>query len=158
MHPPALAIVGWSGSGKTTLLARLVPELRQRGLRVGVVKHSSHPHPLHPEGSDTECHAAAGATFVAFATPTGVQLTFPEPAESVLSLLARFADTVDLVLVEGWKQGPLLAAERQDVLAVVSDTPVPEGTKRFSPDAVQDIATFIQQCCSLPSPSGRGSG
>jgi molybdopterin-guanine dinucleotide biosynthesis protein MobB len=159
MHPPALAIVGWSGSGKTTLLTRLVPELRQRGLRVGVVKHSSHPHPLHPEGSDTGRHAAAGATFVAFATPAGVQLTFSEPAEPVLSLLARFADTVDLVLVEGWKQGPLpklevwreglgplLAAERRDVLAVVGDALVPEGTRRFSPDAVQDIATFIQQC------------
>ena len=159
MRPPALAVVGWSGSGKTTLLTRLVPELRQRGLRVGVVKHSSDAHPLHPEGSDTARYAASGATFVAFANPAGVQLSFPEPPAHVLSLLERFADTVDLVLVEGWKQGPLprievwreglgplLAGTRQDVLAVVGDAPVPEGMKRFGRDDVQGIATFIQQC------------
>ncbi|WNG41349.1 molybdopterin-guanine dinucleotide biosynthesis protein B [Archangium violaceum] len=160
MRPPALAVVGWSGSGKTTLLSRLVPELRQRGLRVGVVKHSSDSHPLHREGSDTARYAASGAAFVAFANPAGVQLSFSEPSEHVLSLLERFADTVDLVLVEGWKQGPLpklevwreglgplLAATRQDVLAVVGDEgAVPEGMKRFAPGDVQGIAAFLQQC------------
>jgi molybdopterin-guanine dinucleotide biosynthesis adapter protein len=159
MRPPALAVVGWSGSGKTTLLARLVPELRQRGLRVGVVKHSSDAHPLHREGSDTGRYREAGAAFVGFANPAGVQLSFPEPPDAVLPLLARFADTVDRVLVEGWKHGPLpklevwreelgplLAASRQDVLAVVTESPVPEGMRRFAPDAVQGIAAFIEQC------------
>jgi molybdopterin-guanine dinucleotide biosynthesis protein B len=159
MRPPALAIIGWSGAGKTTLLARLVPELRQRGLRVGVVKHSSDTHPLHREGSDTARYAESGAAFVAFANPAGVQFTFSEPSGHVLSLLERFADRVDLVLVEGWKQGPLpklevwreglgplLAATRQDVLAVVGDAAVPEGPRRFTPEDVQGIATFIQQC------------
>lgn len=159
MRPPALAVVGWSGAGKTTLLTRLVPELRQRGLRVGVVKHSSDEHPLHREGSDTARYAHSGATFVGFANPAGVQLTFPESPEQVLSLLERLAGTVDLVLVEGWKQGPLpklevwreglgplLAAERQDVLAVVGEAEVPEGMPRFAPDDVQGIATFLQRC------------
>ncbi len=158
-RPPALAVVGWSGSGKTTLLTRLVPELRQRGLRVGVVKHSSDAHPLHREGSDTARYAGSGAAFVAFANPAGVQLSFPEPPGQVLALLERFADTVDLVLVEGWKQGPLpklevwreglgplLAAERQDVLAVVSEAAVPGAIQRFTPDDVRGIATFLQQC------------
>lgn len=158
MRPPALAVVGWSGSGKTTLLTRLVPELRQRGLRVGVVKHSSDAHPLHREGSDTARYTEAGAAFVGFANPAGVQLSFPEPPDAVLSLLERFADTVDLVLVEGWKHGPLpklevwreglgplLAASRPDVLAVVTESRVPEGLRCFAPDAVQGIATFIEQ-------------
>jgi molybdopterin-guanine dinucleotide biosynthesis protein B len=159
MRPPALAVVGWSGSGKTTLLARLVPELRQRGLRVGVVKHSSDAHALHREGSDTARYVEAGAALVGFANPAGVQLSFPEPPDTVLALLARFADTVDLVLVEGWKHGPLpklevwreelgplLAASRQDVLAVVTESPLPEGPRRFTPGAVQGIAVFIEQC------------
>lgn len=159
MRAPALAVVGWSGSGKTTLLTRLVPELRRRGLRVGVVKHSSDAHPLHREGSDTARYAESGAELVAFANPAGVQLTFPEPPEHVLSLLERFADTVDLVLVEGWKQGPLpkvevwreglgplLATTRQDVLAVVGTAPAPEGLRRFTPEDVRGIADFLQQC------------
>jgi molybdopterin-guanine dinucleotide biosynthesis protein MobB len=158
MKPPALSIVGRSGSGKTTLLEKLIPELRGRGLRVGVVKHSSDEHPLHPPGRDTERHARAGAALVAFATPEGVQLTLPGPVEDVRSVLARFADTVDLVLVEGWKHGPLpkievwregleppLVASLQDVRAVVSDSPVPlpEGVRRFSPDEVQALASLI---------------
>jgi FdhD protein len=163
MKPPALSIVGWSGSGKTTLLERLVPELRARGLRVGVVKHSSDAHPLHRPGSDSERHSQAGAALVAFATPAGVQLSVPESSEHVLSVLERFADSVDLVLVEGWKYGPLpklevwregmeppLAASLQEVRAVVSDSPValPEGVQRLRAEDVQELATFVIRCLS----------
>jgi len=42
MNPYAIAIVGNSGAGKTTLLERLIPALKQKGLRVGVVKHDAH--------------------------------------------------------------------------------------------------------------------
>ena len=159
--PPALSIIGWSGAGKTTLLTRLVPELRARGLRVGVVKHTSHPHPLHPEGRDTEHYARAGATLVAFATPEGVQLSLPEPATRVLAVLERFAEHVDLVLVEGWKDGPLpklevwregleppLAATRPDVLARVGPEMGSGGGPgvRFDSEDVRGIADFLQRC------------
>ena len=159
MTPLAVSIIGWSGAGKTTLITRLVPELRARGLRVGVVKHSAHPHPLHPEGRDTALHARAGAALVVFATPEGVQVSLPSPPARLSALLERFAGHVDLVLVEGWKQGPLpklevwreglgplLAAERRDVLAVVGEAEVPEGMTCFGPEDVQGIATFLQQC------------
>jgi molybdopterin-guanine dinucleotide biosynthesis protein B len=160
--PPALSVVGWSGVGKTTLVEQLVPELRARGLRVGVVKHSSDSHPLHRAGSDTARFERSGAVLVAFATPSGVQLTVKEaPAQALLPLLERFADTVDLLLVEGWKDGPLpklevwreghgplLAATRSDVLAVVTDAPrlpegTPEGLRRFGTAELQGIALFI---------------
>lgn len=160
--PPALSIIGWSGTGKTTLVERLVPELRARGLRVGVVKHSSDRHPLHRAGSDTARFERGGAAFVAFATPAGVQLTVPEePDRALLPLLARLADTVDLVLVEGWKDGPLpklevwreghgplLAASRPDVLALVTDAAeLPEGAppalRRFGTAELQGLAVFI---------------
>ncbi len=160
MRPPALSVVGWSGSGKTTLLTRLVPELRARGLRVGVVKHSSDAHPLHKTGSDTAKYARSGASFVGYATPAGVQLTVPEaPADALLGLLARLADTVDVVLVEGWKDGPLpkvevwqeghgplLATTRPETLAVVTDAAevqVPEGLRRFGTHELQGLAVFV---------------
>jgi molybdopterin-guanine dinucleotide biosynthesis protein B len=160
--PLALSVVGWSGAGKTTLVERLIPELRAQGLRVGVVKHSSDRHPLHRTGSDTERFEQAGAGLVAFATPTGVQVTVKEePTQSLLPLLGRFADTVDLVLVEGWKEGPLpklevwreghgtlLAATGTDVLAVVTDAPaLPQGTperlRRFRTEDLRKLAEFI---------------
>ncbi|NPC53517.1 molybdopterin-guanine dinucleotide biosynthesis protein B, partial [Corallococcus sp. AB032C] len=132
--PPALAVIGHSSAGKTTLLERLLPELASRGLRVAYVKHSSDAHPLHRPGSDTARLDAAGAALTGFATPDGTQLTTRQPLSP--SLLARDADRVDLVLVEGWKDGPLpklevwregleapLAASRPDVLALVTDAP-----------------------------------
>ncbi|ADO68107.1 molybdopterin-guanine dinucleotide biosynthesis protein B [Stigmatella aurantiaca] len=160
--PPAVSIIGGSGMGKTTLLERLLPALRDQGLRVGVVKHSSDPHPLHREHSDTARFERAEAAFVAFATPAGVQLTVrEEPSRALLPLLARFGDTVDLVLVEGWKngplpklevwregQGPLLAASRPDVVAIVTDArelpaEAPPEPRRFGLEEVQGLAMFI---------------
>jgi molybdopterin-guanine dinucleotide biosynthesis protein MobB len=169
--PAALSVVGWSGVGKTTLVERLVPELRARGLRVGVVKHSSDQHPLHRPGSDTARFERVGAELVAFATPSGVQLTVKEePARALLPLLERFAEAVDLVLVEGWKDGPLpklevwreghgelLATTRPDVLAVVTDAPklpdgAPEGLRRFGTGELQAIAVFIARLAREQSP------
>jgi len=157
--PPALSLIGWSGAGKTTLLTRLVPELSARGLRVGVVKHSSHAHASHREGSDTARFTQAGAALVGFATPAGVQLTFPEPPEQLLALLTPWAGRVDLVLVEGWKDGPLpkvevwregleppLSDTRADVLAVVGVPARPRGPPHFAPEDVQGLALFLLRC------------
>ncbi len=160
----ALSVVGWSGAGKTTLLERLVPELSARGLRVGVVKHSSDAHPLHRAGSDTARFEDSGAVLVAFATPAGVQLSLKEaPDKALLPLLERFADCVEVVLVEGWKEGPLpklevwreglgplLAATRPDVLAVVTDEPrlpagAPEGLRRFGTAELPGLAAWLEQ-------------
>jgi len=168
--PPALSIIGWSGVGKTTLVERLVSELRAQGLRVGVVKHSSDAHPLHRAESDTARFERGGAALVAFATPAGVQLTVKEdPEKALLSLLERFADAVDLVLVEGWKagplpklevwregHGPLLASTHPDVLAVVTDAAklpeaAPEGLRRFQMVELHEIATFIMRLAREPT-------
>ncbi|WP_224371462.1 molybdopterin-guanine dinucleotide biosynthesis protein B [Hyalangium versicolor] len=159
---PAVSIIGWSGAGKTTLVERLVPELRSRGLRVGVVKHSSDAHPLHRAGSDTARFEQGGAALVAFATPAGVQLSVSDaPEQALLPLLERFRDRVDVVLVEGWKDGPLpklevwredhgplLASTRSDVLAVVTDEPrlpegAPTGLLRFGTTELPGLAEFI---------------
>ena len=104
---PCVCVVGWSDAGKTTLLERLLPALRERGLRVAVLKHSSHPHPLHREGSDTARLEAAGALATGLATPGGLQLTLPGDVQTLLpQLLACAQGLLDLVLVEGWKAGP----------------------------------------------------
>ena len=157
MKAPWVSVVGWSASGKTTLLTHLIAALRQRGLTVAAVKHSSHSHRLHKPGSDTERLEIAGAAPVALAAPEGIQLTFPqETARALPSMLETLAPEADLVLVEGWKDGPfpkievwrkelgpLLATGRSDVLAVVTDEPLPSHFRRFSAAAVPDLADFL---------------
>ena len=41
-RPAVLAVSGLHNSGKTTLLEKLLPALRSRGLKVGVIKHDGH--------------------------------------------------------------------------------------------------------------------
>jgi FdhD protein len=171
---PAVSVVGWSGAGKTTLLTKLVPELASRGLRVAVVKHSSDAHPLHRPGSDTARFQASGAVLTGFATPSGVQLTTGEaPADALPSLLARFEGAVDLVLVEGWKDGPLprlevwreglgppLAPSHPETLAVLSGsaTPppgLPRDVRVLDRDDVRAVADLLLAHLK-PRPGRRG--
>lgn len=157
---PVLCVVGWSGAGKTTLLCRLVPALRQRGVRAAVMKHSSHGHPLHPPESDTARLADAGAAPVALATPAGVSVVYPGPPDGWLEALRRQPE-VDLVLVEGWKYAPhpkievwrpecgeALFTAGLEVLAVVTDADVDSAVRRFRPDAVEELADFIRRSAS----------
>ncbi|MBF5044270.1 molybdopterin-guanine dinucleotide biosynthesis protein B [Aggregicoccus sp. 17bor-14] len=160
---PCVAVVGWSGAGKTTLLERLVPLLAARGLRVAVLKHSSHPHPLQRAGSDSARLGAAGARATGFATPEGLQLTLPgDPAALFRALLARAEGLVDLVLVEGWKDAPLpklevwregldapLACSRADIglLVLSGETPagLPAQLPTLAPDRLDAIADWVQR-------------
>lgn len=105
--PPAVAFVGLSGSGKTTLIERLVPALVARGRRVAVLKHSSDAHPLDKPGSDTQRFTDAGAHAVAFVTPEGTQLLSGFADEAAALGHVQGLAAADLVLVEGWKRGPL---------------------------------------------------
>ena len=66
---PIISIVGASNSGKTTYLERLIPELRQRGYRVGTLKHDVHGFEMDREGKDTWRHRKAGAQTIAIASP-----------------------------------------------------------------------------------------
>ena len=62
-------ITGLSDSGKTTLVCRLLPRLRERGLRVATVKHAHHGFDLLPEGHPAHAWRAAGARDIVLAVP-----------------------------------------------------------------------------------------
>lgn len=154
-----IGIAGWSGSGKTTLLAKLVPLLIARGLKVSTVKHAHHRFDLDVPGKDSHTHRMAGATEVLISSANRWALMHelrgsPEPP---LSDLLRKLSPVDLVLVEGFKHEshpklevhreangtPLLALEDGKVVAVASDTELPQVRVPVLPlddlDAIVDV-------------------
>ncbi|MBC7105036.1 MAG: molybdopterin-guanine dinucleotide biosynthesis protein B [Firmicutes bacterium] len=101
-----MAVVGAAGAGKTSLIEGLVGILAQRGYRVGVVKHASHPvEGLGPPGKDTWRAARAGAVAVALAGPGGLAFWRREPAAGVAALLG-LVPGADLVLLEGFSGEP----------------------------------------------------
>ena len=64
-RPAVLAVSGVHNSGKTTLLEKLLPVLRSRGLKVGVIKHDGHDFTPDVPGTDSYRLREAGAGGVA---------------------------------------------------------------------------------------------
>ena len=109
-----VAFAGYSGAGKTTLVERLIPLLKQRGLRVSVVKHAHHKFDIDHPGKDTHRHREAGAFEVVVASDKRLALIreFEQPTQlGVHELIAELDAGVDWVLVEGFKHSDLRKIE-----------------------------------------------
>jgi len=156
---PLLSIVGRSGSGKTTLLEKLIPELKQRGYRVAVVKHHSHAGAAFDlPGKDTWRLAQAGADHVLLAAPDQVLHRRSLSAELPLEELVAGIKDVDLIITEGYKHGPApkievnrrahaaeLVLPAEALLAVVSDQRFALPLPQFDLDDVSGLADLIEE-------------
>ncbi|MGQ9553547.1 MAG: molybdopterin-guanine dinucleotide biosynthesis protein B [Anaerolineae bacterium] len=150
-------MAGYSGSGKTTLIERLLPELRQRGYRVGVIKHHAHALAFDVAGKDSDRFWQAGAEAVAMISPERTVLMRRSwPVENLQALANLLA--VDLVLAEGFKRTHwprlLVLSERpgeaeklaqgRPILAAVGPGGSALGYPRYSPDDIAGIAGCIE--------------
>ncbi|MEZ5662027.1 MAG: molybdopterin-guanine dinucleotide biosynthesis protein B [Burkholderiaceae bacterium] len=109
-----VGFAGFSGAGKTTLVEGVIAALRQRGLRVSVVKHAHHEFDIDHPGKDTWRHREAGAYEVVAASAGRMALvrTFEQPqALTAHDLIRALHPGVDWVLVEGFKDSNLLKIE-----------------------------------------------
>ncbi len=87
-------IVGGKDTGKTAVLERVVRALKDKGLRVAVIKHSHHVIDL--QGKDTYRLRDSGSDVVVFKDPKGLTGFFVNP--SFVNCLE-----VDVILLEGFK-------------------------------------------------------
>ena len=60
-QPPAISFIAHSGTGKTTLLTAIIADLKERGYRVGVIKHDAHRFEIDHPGKDSHRFTTAGA-------------------------------------------------------------------------------------------------
>jgi molybdopterin-guanine dinucleotide biosynthesis adapter protein len=156
---PIVCIVGASNSGKTTFLEKLIPELRQRGYRVGTVKHDVHGFEMDREGKDTWRHRQAGAAAIAISSPVQTAVIRQTEVEMTLDELAgRYFWTEDILLAEGFKRSrfpkveifrsavepaPICTAA-DNLLAVVTDDPVSSDVPAFHLADVTAVADLIE--------------
>ena len=151
-------IIGRHNSGKTTLIVRLIPALKERGLRVGVMKHA--PGIESFEGKHDSAHfSKVGADFTGLAGRHGGAIYLPELTEISQweQAVERLCPQVDLLLVEGYKsasgtkievwhdglsESPVSKSEEPPLLFVSKGSLVP-GIQAVSPDDVDSIADRI---------------
>src|SRR5277367_1890183 len=103
-----IGIAGWSGAGKTTLISRVIPYLREQGLRVSVIKHAHHDFDVDVPGKDSWVHRQSGAeeVLVSSANRWALMHELRGAVEPRLPELLRKMSPVDLVVVEGFKSEP----------------------------------------------------
>ncbi len=160
---PILGFAAHSGSGKTTLLLKILPLLRQRGLRVGVIKHAHHNFDIDVPGKDSYELRKAGASQMLVASAVRRALiveneVMHEP--SVGEMLGHLDQpALDLILIEGFKLAhipkievhrpslglPPLFLNDERYIAVASDEPSRYDTELpvLDLNRPQQIAAFI---------------
>ena len=155
--PPVVPIVGYSGSGKTTVLEKLISELTRRGYRVGTIKHHSHDFEMDVPGKDTWRHKQSGALTTLISSPRRIGMVRDVVTEMKLEELLPLIVGVDIILVEGFKQVKRQKIEvfrpeisktpacegDENLVALISDTPLDLGVPRFSPHDIPAMADFI---------------
>lgn len=106
-HPRLLAVSAYSGTGKTTLLTHVIPLLKEKGLRIGVIKHTHHDMDIDKPGKDSYALRKAGAeqTLVASNQRWALMTETPKAKEvDLYEMVSKMdVDTLDLVLVEGFR-------------------------------------------------------
>ncbi|MEL7567778.1 MAG: molybdopterin-guanine dinucleotide biosynthesis protein B [Dehalobacterium sp.] len=155
---PVISFVGKSDSGKTTLLEKVIRELKNRGIRLAIIKHDAHQFEIDHPGKDTWRHGQAGADIVAISSPSKVAMI--EKRETELSLdevIARISN-VDIIITEGYKRESKpkievfrsaahqeLLCQPDELIAVASDVAWDIGVPCYHIDDVTGVATEIEK-------------
>tara|TARA_R110002094_G_scaffold74548_1_gene82015 strand:+ start:1673 stop:2269 length:597 start_codon:yes stop_codon:yes gene_type:complete len=165
---PLLGIAAFSGTGKTTLLKQVIPLLKQRGVRVGIIKHAHHRFDVDTPGKDSYelRKAGAGQMLIGSRDRWALMTETPEEQEDPdLNYLIEQLDAsrLDLILVEGFKHLPfpkielhrpsignkLLFPKDPYVIAIAHDQalPVPTQLPQLDINNPLAIVNFILDYC-----------
>lgn len=174
---PVLGFAAFSGTGKTHLLKRLLPLLRERGLRVGMVKHTHHDFDIDRPGKDSYELRKAGASqmLVASGRRWALMVETRGSGDPALQEMVDRLDhsKLDLVLVEGFKHAafpkielhrnqlekPLIYPDDPTIVAFACDGEPPEGLPlplldlNDAPRIADFITDWMAQCRSASADS-----
>ncbi len=140
---PVLGIAAYSGTGKTTLLMNLVPLLKEKGKRVGVIKHAHHDFEIDKPGKDSYKIRKAGADLMLIGSQKRWALMVEREEDNQTKRLQEYVSylnrsTLDIILVEGFKPEvipkielhrvglghPLICETDESVIALATDVDI----------------------------------
>jgi molybdopterin-guanine dinucleotide biosynthesis adapter protein len=159
--PFIVSIVGYKKSGKTTLVEQMIPIIKSKGYKLGVLKYTGEGLPDEHSGKDTLKFRAAGAETVGLCGDDHFSLfkAGGHPALPLERLAAFFFPEVDLVVTEGFKKQPfpkiallsegqeenLLAEVQGVVLATVGTKPFRDDVPHFQPGEADRIVELLEK-------------
>lgn len=157
-----VAIVGGGNSGKTTFIEKLISALRQRGLKVGTVKHVMHELVFDKSGKDSWRHVEAGAETVMVDADSTLFMfksvpASPAGAGRLKECVEKYFSDMDIVLAEGYKKQHLpkievyrksssaapVCLEDPDLQAMVTDAELDSGVPVYGLDDAESVAELI---------------
>lgn len=165
---PLLGFAAYSGTGKTTLLRKLIPELKKRGMRIAVIKHAHHNFEMDTPGKDSYELRKAGAVPMLICSSMRTVITIENEIEAeptLQDILMHIpANTVDMVLVEGFKKWPfnkielhrettgkpLMYPDDNNIIAIAHDNEQPLQKTDLTQLNINDIGSitdFVVQYC-----------
>lgn len=175
MNIKAVSFVAKSGTGKTTLIEQVIVELKQRGLKVGVIKHDAHKFDIDHPGKDSHRLTTAGADTMLISSSAKLAVVKKhEVSPPIEELLSTYFSDVDLVLTEGFKKSglPKIELHRKgcnasfvcrgevndpSLLAVASDEPLDLDVPILDLNDPAEVALFVLQSLGLSlDSSGEG--
>ena len=163
---PVVSIVGRKNSGKTTLIEGVVAELKNRGYRIGTIKHHHYElkaEDIDREGKDTYRHQLCGAETVVLSSSNKLMLIKEVKKHLSLDDIAKaYLCSLDLILAEGYKtedkpkievfrqevggeEGLLCIKEKDNLCAIVSDKKFDLGIPCFELDDYLSISDFLEK-------------
>jgi len=175
---PIIGFVAPSGTGKTQLLKALITQLKSKGFKVAVIKHSHHDFEIDKPGKDSYELRMSGAAQMLIASKYRWALISesenPEQEVKLNTMIKQLDQTtLDIILVEGFKfecfpkievyrsdmissksiQTPLFLSD-PDIVAIATDTPlVPkDGITQLDINDIKQISQFIIHHFSLTIP------
>lgn len=155
---PVISFVGKSDSGKTTLLEKVIKELKNRGIRIAIIKHDAHQFEIDHPGKDTWRHGQAGADIVAISSPGKVAVIEKRETELTLDEMIARISNVDIILTEGYKREnkPKIEVFRsvvhqemlcqpEELIAIASDVSWDMGVPCYHIDDAPGVASEIEK-------------
>jgi len=160
---PLVGFAAYSGTGKTTLLVKLISIFKQRGQRIGIIKHAHHTFEIDYPGKDSYELRKAGADQVLIGSNKRWALMVEMDEDQANPLGHHVShllhEELDLIFVEGFKpvaipkielhrpslNKPLLFPKDDSIIAIAMDAEISVSTSLpvFNLNDPQEIADFI---------------
>ncbi|MBF0201540.1 MAG: molybdopterin-guanine dinucleotide biosynthesis protein B [Desulfamplus sp.] len=166
-EPQIISIAGLSGSGKTTFLEKLIPVLRAKGYRIGVLKHAHCGFEMDREGKDSWRHKNAGASATLVISP-GVIALLKDMDYASIEDVKQYLSDMDIIIVEGFKHAEVpkieifrkgaghnepLFMDSPHLVGFITDSHHRPDVPLFGLDDVVMVSDFIEKKFMTKNPS-----